>query len=147
MERGLQLSLWAGYVLAFAAAVYAATALSGGSVPATLVGCTAGEGGALGAAGRFLLSLSVRALPAGARSAAAYEQHVVAVGCHLRVLSAMRADWSRLVQAGDPGTLMASSAVLLAGTIAAAALHGALFRLRQRFHVGTWPPPRNRAKK
>ncbi len=52
--------------MTFAAAVYAAVALSGGAVPSTLSGCTAGQGGALGAAGRFLLSMAVRTLPAGA---------------------------------------------------------------------------------
>ena len=50
------------------------------------------------------------------------------------------------VRAGDPGTLMASSSVLLAVAVGTAALHGALLRLKQRFYVGTWPPPRNRAK-
>ena len=52
--------------MTFAAAVYAAVALSGGAVPSTLSGCTAGQGGALGAAGRFLLSVAVKTLPAGA---------------------------------------------------------------------------------
>ena len=65
VERALQLSLWAGYLLAFASAVCAATALSGGTVPSTLGGCTVGQGGAIGAAGRILLSLAVRSLPAG----------------------------------------------------------------------------------
>ena len=41
---------------------------------------------------------------------------------------------------------MASAAVLLAGAVVAAALHGALLRLKKRFYVGTWPPPRNRVK-
>ncbi len=66
VERGLQLSLWGGGLMTFAAAVYAAVALSGGAVPSTLSSCTAGQGGALGAAGRFLLSMAVRTLPAGA---------------------------------------------------------------------------------
>jgi hypothetical protein len=65
VERGLQLSLWAGYLLAFAAAVYAATALSGGAELSTLGGSTFGQGGAVRAAGKFVLSLAARALPAG----------------------------------------------------------------------------------
>ena len=41
---------------------------------------------------------------------------------------------------------MASSSVLLALAVGALALHGALQRLKQRFYIGSWPPPRNRAK-
>lgn len=67
VERGLQLSLWGGGLLALAATVYAAVALSGGAVPSTLSGCTAGQGGLVGNIGRFLLSLAVRTLPAGER--------------------------------------------------------------------------------
>ena len=79
VERGLQLSLWAGFMLAFAAAVYAATALGGGMDPSTLSGSTGGQGGVVKAAGKFLLS-AARLFPAGCCASADVKERAM-TGC------------------------------------------------------------------